>query len=1252
MDRSRLVIVSALLLAASVGLGTWLSAGGQQGSPGVLVLEQSSRRTLLEISVPGIEATRAETDQGVFSLLEMPGEVMAVLEEGRPRVPKVSLLLAIPSGARVETNVRVLETQKLKVDRVYPLQPPLLEGQEPGPLVVDESFYVQDVVYPQTDARLVETGVWRDLHVANVEVYPVKVNPGLGEVTVATRVRVELEYSGGTYPNKVADWMVAQYVRMLDNFGHLRVQPLTDYDQGIRYLVFCHQNWASHSWLHDSLLGWVKKRGYDLRVITKSSFTAQEIKDSIRAEYNSHTPALLRHVLFVGEYAEIPMGSYSGVGRSDFWYTDLEPWPSGDNYPEVSLGRLSPDSAGCLTNQIKKILKYQKDPPDSNDWLTRLTMNAHREQYPAKYSGCIRGIYNMPKPFYDFDTDTIMGQYEDNQAVFDAMHAGTGYMIYRGHGSGTAWTGWCGSDWDVSTTYQLQNGDLTPVTHHFACICGDINIGTCLTEAWMRKYPGGAVSALGATQASYTYPNHGQCSTVVRAVADTWTITVPGVRDYAGPIFDVGGIMGYMDAYIAKYWPESPYYDNIYMYLTLGDPSTPAWSGGMPRTANVSYPAVVPLAPYDLRVTVTVSGQPVEDALVCAWKGTEFYVSERSNASGVATLRVNALTPGHFSVTVSEGHARQSVGGVAHTPILPYEGTCLAQAGNVPYVMFIAGEQYDSTPGGNADGMINPGEDIRVYTWVKNYGGVGANGVTGRLYTAAAGVSVFDTLVNYGNIAAEDSVRGPKGFGVRLDPGLPDDYLIPCSLRIRDSNDSAWVSYFSLRSYAASLYFVDAVIKDSGATWPNGRLDPGEEIELEVSVGNMGMGNSFEVRGVLKALDSLSVVTDTHALFGTVLSGSTAVCTDRFELTAHPNLPPESQLLFEFEIIWDHGNDTTVQFELFSGGMVATDPIPDGPRTPPLYFAYDDCDRFYTQYPTYDWVELRGIGTSLDLGDQETKPVALPDAFGPFKFYGERFDTISVCSNGWFAPGVTLDRSWQNRRLPTPMNRALIAVLWDDLLPPYGGNVLYWHDEDNNRFVIEWDSVHYSWAREEWDEFQVVIYDTTMAAADGHSVFTFQYKTANNYESVTVGEQPYWTSPDTIGIGCVFNVFYHRGMAPLEPGRAIKFTTDPPELTGVEEPVEPAALLRGRRIVVAPNPFNRTALVHWNLELDADVSLQVFDASGRVVRTLATGRRAAGTYTTTWNGRDDAGRELARGIYFVQLKTPSEMVKTKTVLAR
>ena len=69
-------------------------------------------------------------------------------------------------------------------------------------------------------------------------------------------------------------------------------------------------------------------------------------------------------------------------------------------------------------------------------------------------------------------------------------------------------------------------------------------------------------------------------------MCDTWTITVPGVRDYHLPTLDIGWVQCNVDAYVAKYWPGSPYPDNIYMYLNLGDPAMEVWSGGQPQTAT------------------------------------------------------------------------------------------------------------------------------------------------------------------------------------------------------------------------------------------------------------------------------------------------------------------------------------------------------------------------------------------------------------------------------------------------------------------------------------------------------------------------------------------------------------------------------------------------------------------------------------------------------------------------------------------
>lgn len=70
----------------------------------------------------------------------------------------------------------------------------------------------------------------------------------------------------------------------------------------------------------------------------------------------------------------------------------------------------------------------------------------------------------------------------------------------------------------------------------------------------------------------------------------------------------------------------------------------------------------------------------------------------------------------------------------------------------------------------------------------------------------------------------------------------------------------------------------------------------------------------------------------------------------------------------------------------------------------------------------------------------------------------------------------------------------------------------------------------------------------------------------------------------------------------------------------------------------APNPFNPTTTFSFDLPAAAPVSLHVFDAAGRRVRTLlADAPAAAGRNEARWNGRDDAGRTAPAGVYFYRL---------------
>jgi hypothetical protein len=68
-----------------------------------------------------------------------------------------------------------------------------------------------------------------------------------------------------------------------------------------------------------------------------------------------------------------------------------------------------------------------------------------------------------------------------------------------------------------------------------------------------------------------------------------------------------------------------------------------------------------------------------------------------------------------------------------------------------------------------------------------------------------------------------------------------------------------------------------------------------------------------------------------------------------------------------------------------------------------------------------------------------------------------------------------------------------------------------------------------------------------------------------------------------------------------------------------------------------PNPFNPATSIGFSLESGAQVSLRILDAGGRIVRELLDGRQAAGVYSVTWDGRDDAGQRVASGVYFYRL---------------
>jgi hypothetical protein len=120
-------------------------------------------------------------------------------------------------------------------------------------------------------------------------------------------------------------------------------------------------------------------------------------------------------------------------------------------------------------------------------------------------------------------------------------------------------------------------------------------------------------------------------------------------------------------------------------------------------------------------------------------------------------------------------------------------------------------------------------------------------------------------------------------------------------------------------------------------------------------------------------------------------------------------------------------------------------------------------------------------------------------------------------------------------------------------------------------------------------------------------------------------------------------------------GSDTAFTPDPFEIlliTGVSErpavPDPPGVFLE----MPFPNPLHGSVTISYSIEKSGMTNLQIYNLSGKLVRTLVEQMMKPDHYSFIWDGRDERGEKLASGIFFVQLKSQNISRSRKIVLLK
>ncbi len=1096
---------------------------------------------------PQVSYEQVDFEGRSFTSVKMPGEGTTV-EQGKPDLPFSTKLIMINPTGQVSATVTTSSFTVVPNIDVAPKQP--YEGEELQRRLdgmnyaIDEIVYTEDAWYPQEIATITTPATLRDVRFVVLAVAPVQYNPVRRELRVYDNIEVVIENIGGIGENEITvhpEYISPSFKKLysrFENFAGSSLDALPTLPG--KYIIICPDN-ATNTTEAQRLVDWHRRKGLDASYVTltQTGSSATAIRSYISNLYTTSNGAL-EFVCFFGDPGATATYSTPTDGTwFDNNYGVLTP-SGGDNpddVPDIAVGRIPSESQATLQAIVTKTINYESNPYTGDPtWFSSTYCAAHTNfinSNPStkEYTRQIMLQAGKTCPAVDVYPGGITGTQvnailDDNLSVFNHRMSWIGEMSTSALDGAPA----------VGGTGTI--GGALPFVYSMTCGTGTFqSAGQTLSEEWLipasqtPTSPRGAIGCVGL-QGTGT---HVPYNNIVDAGA-MYGIFALDIQEMG--IINIAGKLELYKNY-ESFVPSAV--DNFCAWSNLmGDPGTKIWTTN-PFTTNVSHAATINRGTNNVSVTVTNPvAANVEGALVCLLKGTETFARGYTDANGTVNLPVATPTTGSMLVTVTK------------VDQLPYLGTITVNtvAANLAYNTLAIDDDNLSGTIGNNDDILNPGETIDLSINVTNTGSsTTVTGINGVLTSATPGVAIVNGSRTYANIAAGGNANPASPFRIAVTSVFNGE---PVTLFLTLSTDQgSFVVRLDLTPSAPDVAYTSFTFGG-----PGGNLNPGEAGTFTPTITNSGARQLLGADGILRSLDPRVSVTDSVGVFGNINAGATGnSVSNTFSISIsnamfNGHLTPMQLVVYD-----DNGFRDSTNFDLTIGTFATTSPSgPDGFG----YYAFDNTENQPVGAASvYSWVEIApsfgGPGTNLNMSDtaeddDDTQVRALPF---DFTYYGNTFDSITICSNGWIAlgnyPTIT---DFRNYRMGTPIGPPnQVAAYWDDLkVSGASENVYIYYNSVEDYYVIEWR------ARTLWtnvvETFQIILYDPAFyPSATGDGKVKVQYNTVNlspnsasndnDYASVGIQNQDHST-----GIDYYFWNAYGSGAATLVAGRSIMYTTD------------------------------------------------------------------------------------------------------------
>ncbi|RPH95297.1 T9SS C-terminal target domain-containing protein [candidate division KSB1 bacterium] len=992
-----------------------------------------------------------------------------------------------------------------------------------------------------------------------------------------------------------------------------------------------------------------KGKGYTMQVSATlpNNASLAAVSQIIRQAYEDHSLPDLEYVVLFGDNNEIPSQDYlnpedvedRAVGDNTYFLL-----AGNDSLPDVLGGRISGSTQTEYVAYLNKVYRYEAEPyRASMDWFRSVCCVAgnfadgENPTYPVTpvwnvnwarerllRDGCVTDADTF---YYHSLADPPAPQYRP--WIRNDINSGVCMVLYRGWAATQLWK--C-PEFKNEDVDQLTNGSRMPAV--FAMVCGSGNFafpgGPSLGEKFTTgsgspSETKGAIIYIGASDLhTNTRHNNAMLSGIMEAILEG------GVRS-AGSLLLASKLEGWRQFPLERY-PIAWYYV-LHVFNLLGDPETQIYAC-LPGSMDVAYSQQTSVGTTLQYVNVFSDGQPLEGALVAIRKrGTDQVVAERTNAQGDVYLPVDFAAQDTADITVwKSGYFLN-------------RGEILVQ--NQAFDPKITAVNWSA----GADNLPNPGETANFTLTFRNEGS-SATSYALSLASSDPRVTVITGTGTVSNLAPGESGTS-SSMSVQLGTEMFDGERPRLAVIVNDD------PHFGMRSFempvaAPDPSVVSLTVLDGG----DGILSAGETAHISVTIKNNGHQNAENMTAIVATFDAaIEGWADNQTAWASVPVGETVLSDNTLNLTMAQGVTPGRQILFRFEFRQNNVVMARKHYLLPTG--IVTPNTPTGPDAYG-YWAYEDNDAGYAATPTYSWIELDpdfgGLGAEThEVRDDTHFGMRLP---GTFIYYGQSYDSVWICSNGWLSFERAAIPEFRNWEIPSPIGpRAMVCPFWDDLIidkawPNDDSVHTVWTrwDAAESRFIVEWRAMNRGGLNSSGPN---TAYCTFQAILEFHwnldGDILFQYNQIanvdvdNNFGSVGIQD-----SYHERGLGLTYANQYIPSAAVLSANHAIRFTTTPPDNYS-DVPDRPASDLPVRLALheAYPNPFNPAAELRFDLPRAGRVALKIYDVLGQEVAVLVDGFQAAGSYRVSFDGR-----ALPSGLYFARLASDQGVQVRKLMLVK